>query len=50
LVQYFEDLTWVDKSEAIVVPTMVYDLVLHLPWFKARNPEIDRTTARVTAQ
>jgi hypothetical protein len=31
----------VDESEVLIVPMTAYDLVLGLPWFKARNPEID---------
>jgi hypothetical protein len=49
LVQYFEHLKPVDKSEVLVVPMKAYDLVLGLPWFKARNPEIDCTKGRLTA-
>jgi len=43
LVQYFEHLKIVDESEVLVVPIKAYDLVLGLPWFKARNLEIDWT-------
>jgi hypothetical protein len=49
LVQYFEHLKPVDESEVLVVPMKAYDLVLGLPWFKARNPEIDWTKGRMTA-
>ena len=49
LVQYFEHLKPVDESEVLVVPMKAYDLVLGLPWFKARNPEIDWTKGRLTA-
>jgi hypothetical protein len=49
LVQYFEHLKPVDESEDLVVPMKAYDLVLGLPWFKARNPEIDWTKGRLTA-
>jgi hypothetical protein len=49
LVQYFEHLKPVDKSEVLVVPMKEYDLVLGLPWFKARIPEIDWTKGRLTA-
>jgi hypothetical protein len=31
----------VDEPEVPIVPMTVYDLVLGLPWFKTRNPEID---------
>jgi hypothetical protein len=40
-VSYFEHEQPVDESEVLIVPMMAYDLVLGLPWFKARNPEID---------
>jgi len=49
LVQYFEHLKLVDESEVVVVPIKAYDLVLGLPWFKARNLEIDWTKGRLTA-
>jgi hypothetical protein len=40
-VSYFEHEQPVDESEVLIVPMMAYNLVLGLPWFKARNPEID---------
>jgi hypothetical protein len=40
-VQYLKHLAPVDESEVLVVPIKAYDLVLGLPWFRARNPEID---------
>jgi hypothetical protein len=40
-VSYFEHEQPVDESEVLIVPMTAYDLVLGLPWFKARNPEID---------
>jgi len=49
LVQYFEHLKLVDESEVWVVPMKAYDLVLGLPWFKARNPEMDWTKCQLTA-
>jgi hypothetical protein len=49
LVQYFERLKPVDKSEVLVVPMKAYDLVLGLPWFKARNPETNWTKGQLTA-
>jgi len=49
LVQYFEHLKPVDELEVLVVPMKAYDLVLRLPWFKARNPEIDWTKGQLTA-
>jgi len=49
LVQYVEHLKPVDESEVLVVSIKAYDLVLGLPWFKARNTEIDWTKGRLTA-
>ena len=49
LVMYFEHLQLVDQSEVLVVPMKAYDLVLGLPWFKVRDPEIDWTQGRLTA-
>jgi hypothetical protein len=43
LVHNFEHLKPVDELEVTVVPMKAYDLVLGLPGFKARNPEIDWT-------
>jgi hypothetical protein len=40
-VSYFEHEQPVDESEVLIVPMTAYDLVLGLPRFKARNPEID---------
>jgi len=48
LVQYFEHRKPLDRSMVLVVPMMAYDLVLGLPWFKARKPEIDWTKGRLT--
>jgi hypothetical protein len=31
----------VDEPKVLIVPMTAYDLVLGLPWFKIRNPEID---------
>jgi hypothetical protein len=31
----------VDEPEVLIIPMTAYDLVLGLPWFKTRNPEID---------
>jgi hypothetical protein len=31
----------VDEPDVLVVPMTAYDLVLGLPWFQSRNPEID---------
>ena len=49
MVQYFEHLQLVDESEDLVVPMTAYNLVVGLPWLKARKPEIYRTKSRLTA-
>jgi Aspartyl protease len=46
-VQYFPHLAPVEESEVLVVPIEAYDLVLGLPWFKARDPGIDWAKARL---
>jgi len=45
--QYFDHLAPVDEPEVLVVPIKAYDLVLGLPWFRARNPEIDWSRNRL---
>jgi len=47
-VQYMEHLAPVTEPEVLVVPMRAYDLVLGLPWFRARNPEIDWSLRRLT--
>jgi hypothetical protein len=47
--QYLEHLEPVDESEVLVVAMKAYDLVLGLPWFKSRNPEIDWTNSPLAA-
>jgi len=49
VVQYFEHLAPVNKPEVQIVPMKAYDLGLGLPWFRARNPEIDRSRWQLTA-
>jgi hypothetical protein len=46
-VQYLEHLAPVDEQEVLVVPIQAYDLVLGLPWFTSRNPNIDWTCRRL---
>jgi hypothetical protein len=46
-VSYYEHEQPVDESEVLIVSMTVYDLVLGLPWFKARNPEIDWETGKL---
>jgi len=41
VVRYLDQLAPVDEPEVLIVPTRAYDLVLGMPWFTARNPEID---------
>jgi hypothetical protein len=48
-VQYFEHLKRVNESEVLVLPMKAYDLLLGLPRFNARNPEIAWTKGRLTA-
>jgi hypothetical protein len=43
----FEHEQLVDESDVLIVPMMVYDLVLGLPWFKTSNPEIDGEAGRL---
>jgi len=45
--QYFDHLAPVDEPEVLVVPIKAYDLVIGLPWFRARNPEIDLSRNRL---
>jgi hypothetical protein len=46
-VQYFPHLAPVKEPEVLVVPIEAYDLVLGLPWFRARNPGIDWAKGRL---
>jgi hypothetical protein len=48
-VQYMDHLAPVHEPEVLVVPMRAYDLVLGLPWFKTRKPEIDWATGRLTS-
>jgi hypothetical protein len=48
-VHYLDQLAPVDKPEVLIVPIRAYDFVLGMPWFTARNPEIDWSTGRLTA-
>ena len=48
LVQLFEHLKPVNESEVAVVPMKAYHLILGLPWFRVRNPDIDRTKVQLT--
>jgi len=49
LVQYFEHLKPVDKSDVLALPMKEYYLVLGFPSFNTRNPEIDWTKGPLTA-
>jgi hypothetical protein len=40
-VQYMEHLAPVEQLEVLVLPMRAYDLVLGLPWFQSRNPDVD---------
>jgi hypothetical protein len=48
-VRYIEHLATVTELDVIVVPMRANVLVLRLPWFRARNPEIDWNLRRLTA-
>jgi len=48
-VQYMEHLSPVQEAEVLVVPMRAYDLVLGLPWFKSRNPDVDWESGRLLA-
>jgi len=41
MIQYMEHLSPVRESEMLVVPMQAYGLVLGLPWFQSRNPDVD---------
>ena len=47
-VQCLDYLAPVDESDKLVVPMRAYDLVLGLPWFQKRNPDIDWADRRLT--
>jgi hypothetical protein len=47
-IQYLDYLAPVNESDVVVVPMRSYDLVLGLPWFHKRNPEIDWAHRRLT--
>jgi len=44
-----EHLSPVQESEVLVVPMRAYDLVLGLPWFQYRNPDVDWQSGRLLA-
>jgi hypothetical protein len=48
-VQYMEHLSPVQEAEVLVVPMRAYDLVLGLPWFQSRNPDVDWQSGRLLA-
>jgi len=48
-VQYMEHLSPVQELEVLVVPMWAYDLVLGLPWFQSRNPDVDWQRGRLLA-
>jgi hypothetical protein len=47
--RYFDLLAPVDEPEVLVVPTKAYDLLLGLPWVRARNPEIEWSRNRLVS-
>ena len=48
-VQYLDYPAPVDQSDVLVVPMRAYDLVLALPWFQKRNPDIDWAPRRLSS-
>jgi hypothetical protein len=48
-VQSMEHLSLVREPEVLVVPLPAYDLVLGLPWFQSRNPDVDWQPCRLLA-
>jgi len=48
-IQYLVYLAPVNESDVLVVHMRAYDLVLRLPWFHKRNPDINRAHRRLTA-
>jgi hypothetical protein len=48
-VQYMEHLAPVQESEVLVVAMWAYDLVLGLPWFQCRNPDVNWQRGRLLA-
>ena len=49
MVQYMEHLLPVQESEVLLVPMLAYELVLGLPWFQSRTPDINRQRGRLLA-
>jgi len=47
-IQYLDYLAPVNESDVLVVPMREYHLVLRLPWFHKRNPDIDWARHRLT--
>jgi len=48
-VNHMEYFAPVHEPEVLVFPMRAFDLVLGLPWFKTRKPEIDWATGRLTS-
>jgi hypothetical protein len=48
-VQDTEHLSPVQAAEVLVVPMRAYDLVLGLPWFQSRNPDVNWQSGRLLA-
>jgi hypothetical protein len=48
-VQYMDHLSPIQEAEVLVVPMRTYDLVLGLPWFQSRNPDIDWQSGQLLA-
>ena len=48
-VQYMDHFAPVHEPEVLAVPIRAYNLVLGVPWFKTRKPEIDWATGQLTS-
>jgi len=48
-VQYMQHSAPVQESEVLVVPMRAYNLLLGLPWFQSRNPDVNWERGRLLA-
>jgi hypothetical protein len=48
-IQNLDNLAPVNESDVLGVPMRAYDVVLRLPWFHKRNPDLDWAHPRLTA-
>jgi hypothetical protein len=49
MVQYMEHFSLLQETELLVVPIRAYELVLGLPWFQSRDPDVDWQNGRLLA-